>query len=100
MAAPIIEQSSALSAMAEHFNAARAAAWPARRSMGDLLRMHRRTVRRALESLEGRGFIACITVGGPHRSAGWRLVFPPDAAGRAKLVIPFIDSFYHLKQLE
>jgi hypothetical protein len=69
--------------LAEHFNATRGAAWPAQRSMAGLLRMDRRTVRRALGCLERRGFIECTNTGGPHRSAGWCLALPPEVTLRA-----------------
>jgi DNA-binding transcriptional MocR family regulator len=55
---PTLAELAVAVALAEHFNEARGAAWPSSRGLAEMLRMERRTIRRALRGLEERGFIA------------------------------------------
>ena len=73
---PTLAEVAVATVLARHFNAARGAAWPAQRTMAELLRMDRRTIRRGLDGLEERGLIRCVTPGNPRRSAGWCLAMP------------------------
>jgi DNA-binding transcriptional ArsR family regulator len=66
--------------LAEHFNFDRGGAWPAQETIAALTRMTRRTVRRALVTLEDRGLIARIRDGGPRSSTVFTLVMPLDGA--------------------
>jgi DNA-binding transcriptional MocR family regulator len=61
---PTLAELAVAVALAEHFNEARGAAWPSSRGLAEMLRMERRTIRRALQRLEARGF----TTPAPSRS--------------------------------
>ena len=60
--------------MAQHFNDARGAAWPASRTIASLVRMDRKNIRRALRSLAARGFL--VRVDGRFRSSAFALAIP------------------------
>jgi DNA-binding transcriptional ArsR family regulator len=74
--------------LAEHFNFDRGGAWPAQETIAALTRMTRRTVRRALVTLEDRGLIARIRDGGPRSSTVFTLVMPLDGAPQRRQTAP------------
>ena len=76
---PTLAQVSVAVTLAEHYNADRGEAWPAQQRIANLTRMHRRSIRKALDELEKRGFIACVKDGGPRSSARFTLVEPTCA---------------------
>jgi len=76
---PTLAQVAVAYAMAEHYNANQGAAWPSQQRIANLTRMHRRSIRKALDELEQRGFIACVKGGGPRSSARFTLVVPTCA---------------------
>jgi len=74
---PTLAELAVAVALAEHFNEARGAAWPSSRGLAEMLRMERRTIRRALRRLEERGF----TTPAPSRSRskGYALTAPCES---------------------
>jgi len=76
---PTLAQVAVAYAMAEHYNANQGAAWPSQQRIANLTRMQRRSIRKALDELEQRGFIACVKSGGPRSSARFTLVVPTCA---------------------
>jgi DNA-binding transcriptional MocR family regulator len=76
---PTLAEVSVAVTLAEHYNAERGEAWPAQQRIAHLTRMHRRSIRKALDELEQRGFIACVKGGGPRSSARFTLVVPTCA---------------------
>jgi len=76
---PTMAEVSVAVTLAEHYNAERGEAWPAQQRIAHLTRMHRRSIRKALDELEQRGFIACVKGGGPRSSARFTLVAPTCA---------------------
>ncbi|MGC5198344.1 helix-turn-helix domain-containing protein [Aphanothece microscopica] len=77
---PSLAEAAVAVVLAEHYNAERGAAWPAQKTMAELLGRSRRTIREALASLEGRGLIALVRHGGPQQSAAYALVMPSAGA--------------------
>jgi DNA-binding transcriptional MocR family regulator len=71
---PTLAELAVAVALAEHFNEARGAAWPSSRGLAEMLRMERRTIRRALRGLEERGFIAPAP--SRSRAKGYALAAP------------------------
>ena len=71
---PTLAELAVAVAIAEHFNEARGAAWPSSRGLAEMLRMERRTIRRALRGLEERGFIAPAP--SRSRAKGYALAAP------------------------
>ena len=80
---PTLAEVAAAAVLAEHYNQRREAAWPAQGTIAELVRMHRRSVRKALDGLEARGFIVRVGAAGPHRAVPWALNMPDVASHSA-----------------
>lgn len=70
---PTLAELAVAAALAKFLNASRGMAWPAQQTLAGLLRMDRRSIRKALIGLENRGFIERIRDGGPKVSTGYAL---------------------------
>jgi len=67
--------------LADFYNAAKAAAWPAERTLANEARLDRRNVRRAIAWLIEHGFLTIAEPGGPRRSARYAIALPANTAG-------------------
>jgi DNA-binding transcriptional MocR family regulator len=86
---PTLAEVAVATTLAEHHNDTRGAAWPAQRTIADLIRYRRRTVRSAIQALEARGLIRCLSPGGPRSSAEYALVMPPEGAPQRPQRAPY-----------
>jgi hypothetical protein len=86
---PTLAEIAVATELAGYFNADKGAAWPAQQTMADGLRMDRRTIRRAIASLEANGFIARLRAGGPKTSAAYTLLMPVDGAVQRHQMAPY-----------